>query len=209
MYSKTEGVILSRRNFGEADRLITIYTRDFGKVTVIAKGVRRPRSRKAGHLELGSWCKLFIAKGKNLDILTEVEIKKAFGIDNFTYAKANKIYHLLELVNKLTPEHQKNQKLFNLLVNFLNLTAAGEDFNLVSGIFKIKVMSNLGFFSSKSYEAYKSGEIIKILEDEEFSLIKKTVKLSKESNLKLLRFLDSMIEQVSEHELKTNRFLNG
>lgn len=209
MYSKTEGVILYRRNFGEADRLITIYTRDFGKVTVIAKGVRRPRSKKAGHLELGSWCKLFIAHGKNLDILTEVEIKKAFGIDNFTEAKANKIYHLLELVSKLTPEHQKNQKLFNLLVNFLNHAANGEDFNLVSGIFKIKVMSNLGFFSSKTYEAYKSGEIIKILEDEDFNIIKKTVKLKKESNLKLIRFLDSIIEQVSEHELKTNRFLNG
>lgn len=209
MYSKTEGVILFRSNFGEADRLITIYTRDFGKVTVIAKGVRRPRSKKAGHLEPGSWCKLFIARGRNMDILTEVQIKKAFGIDNFTETKANRIYHLLELINRLTPDHQKNQRLFNLLVNFLNLVAKGEDFNLISGIFKIKMMSNLGFFSSKSYESYKSGEIIRILEDEDFNFIKSTVKLSQKSNLKLLRFLDSMIEQVSEHELKTNRFLNG
>lgn len=209
MYLKTEGVVLSRRNFGEADRIITIYTRDFGKVTAIAKGVRRPRSKKAGHLELGSWCKLFIARGKNLDLLTEVQVKKAFGIDNFTETKANRIYHLLELVNRLTPEHQKNKNLFSLLVNFLNLVTKVEDFNLISSIFKIKMMSNLGFFSSKSYETYRSGEIIKILEDEDYSLIKNTVKLSQKSNLKLLNFLDSMIEEVSEHQLKTNRFLNG
>lgn len=209
MYSKTEGVILSRSNFGEADRIITIYTRDFGKITAIAHGVRRPRSKKAGHLELGSWCKLYIAHGKNMDVLTEVEIKKAFGIDNFTETKANRIYHLLELINKLTPEHQKNQKLFLLLVNFLRLTGDDDDFNLISSIFKIKVMSNLGFFSAKAYESYKSGEIIKVFEDEDFSFIKSTVKLSQKSNLKLLKFLDSMIEDVSEHELKTNRFLNG
>ena len=67
MYLRTEGVILKRRNFGEADRILTIYTRDYGKVICLAKGVRRPRSKKAGHLELGSWCKIFAVHGKNLD----------------------------------------------------------------------------------------------------------------------------------------------
>ena len=80
MYLNTEAVVLSRRNFGEADRIITLFTRDHGKITVLAKGVRRPRSKKAGHLEIGSWCKIFVARGKNLDLLTEVEIKQAFGI---------------------------------------------------------------------------------------------------------------------------------
>src|SRR3990167_11066899 len=108
MYFRTEGVVLRRKNFGEADRIVTFYTRDYGKVTALAKGVRRPSSKKAGHIELGNWCKVFVARGKNLDLLTEVEAKYAFGIDEFTETKANRIYHILELVDALTPEHQKN-----------------------------------------------------------------------------------------------------
>ena len=95
MYFRTEGVILSHRNFGEADRILTIYTRDQGKVIALAKGVRRPKSRKAGHVELGNWSKIFVARGKNLDLLTEVELKRSFGIVDFSVQKANKIYHLL------------------------------------------------------------------------------------------------------------------
>lgn len=209
MYLRTEGVILGRRNFDEADRIVTIYTRDFGKITAIAKGVRRPRSKKAGHIELGSWCKVFIARGKNLDLLTEVELKKAFGIGNFSEDKANKVYHLLELVNKLTVERQKNYSLFNLLVSFLTLIEKEEDFSLISSLFKIKIMSNLGFFSANTFKDYKSGGIIKLMEEENFWHVKKTIKLSQKSNLKLLKFLDSMIEDVSEQELKTTRFLNG
>src|SRR3972149_5950184 len=115
MYLSTEAVVLSRRNFGEADRIITLFTRDHGKVTVLAKGVRRPRSKKAGHLEIGSWCKVFIARGKNLDLLTEVELKRAFGISEFSESKAHKIYHLLEIIKNITADGQKNKKAFIML----------------------------------------------------------------------------------------------
>src|SRR3989344_6728626 len=110
MYFRTEAIILKKRNFSESDRLLTIFTRDFGKLTVLAKGVRRPKSKKAGHVELGSWCKVFLARGKNLDILTEVEVKKAFGIADFSPTKTNKIYHLLELIELLTVPHQNNRQ---------------------------------------------------------------------------------------------------
>src|SRR3989337_4492981 len=138
MYFRTEGIILSRYNFGEADRILKIYTKDYGKVVAIVKGVRRPRSRKAGHVEIGNWCKLFIARGKNIDLVTEVDLKKAFGINEFTATKANKIYHLLEIVESLTEEKQKNPSVFILLVQFLEKIAAGENFNLVSISFKVK-----------------------------------------------------------------------
>ena len=135
MYLRTEGIILKKRDFGEADRLLTIFTRDHGKVFCLAKGVRRPTSRKSGHLELGSLCKVFIARGKNIDLLTEVELKEAFGIDNFSQEKANKIYHLLELMEILTADKQKNRYAFNLLVQFLKKVTIGEDFNLECSLF--------------------------------------------------------------------------
>lgn len=207
MYFKTEAVILKKRNFAESDRLLTIFTRDFGKLTVLAKGVRRPASRKAGHLELGNWCKVFIAKGKNIDILTEVELKKAFGIADFREDKANKIYHLLEIIENLTVEHQKNQEAFILLVKFLKKVDTEENFSLLSSVFKIKLLSYLGFFSSQSVKSAKTKRIFNILEKSDFDSINTQIKLSKDSHLKLLLFLDSMIENITSSKLKTARFL--
>src|SRR3990167_5784591 len=207
MYFKTEGVVLSRHNFGEADRILTIYTRDFGKVTALAHGVRRPRSRKAGHLELGNWCKVFIARGKNLDLLTEVETKKAFGIADFTDTKANKIYHLLELVESLTEIKQKNPGVFILLVRFLKKIAIGEDFNLVSLVFKVKLLSTLGFFSAKNLKDSVAKSIFVTIENEDFDIIKEKFNFKESAYLKLLSFLDSMIENLTQTKLKTSRFL--
>ncbi len=209
MYLKTEGVVLKHSNFQEADRLLVLYTKDFGKVTCIAKGARRPRSRKAGHVELGNWCRVFIAKGKNLDILTEVEIKKAFGQVDFTENKANQIYHLLELVDSLTPNNQKNEKVFNLLVNFLSKIKKDEDFNLISAVFKIKLLSRLGFFSAKSLKNSETKEFLEKLEIENYSQIKTAINLKLAHYLKLLSFLDSIIENVTQSKIKTAKFLNG
>ena len=207
MYLRSEGVILSHRNFGEADRLLTIYTRDFGKLSAIAKGVRRPRSKKAGHVELGSLCKVFIAKGKNLDLLTEVESRYSFGITHFSQDKANKIYHLLEIVESLTPTGQKNPQVFSLLVSALKKIEKEEDFNLISSVFKIKLLKVLGFFSTKTLSWSKTRDIIEILEEENFEDAKNKLSLSPSSYLKLLAFLDSMIEDISGSNLKTARFL--
>lgn len=207
MYLRTEGVILKRKNFGEADRIVTIYTKDNGKVSALAKGVRRPRSKKAGHLELGNWCKVFIARGKNLDLLTEVEFKKAFGIQEFTEQKANRIYHILELVDCLTPEHQKNLEVFILLVQFLKKCANKEDFSFLSSVFKVKLMAALGFFSAKGITTSTTQKFLESLEFDDYEKIKSRFRLSAKSNLKLLIFLDSMIENVTNSKLKTTRFL--
>lgn len=209
MYFKTEGVVLKHSNFQEADRLLVLYTRDFGKVTCIAKGARRPKSRKAGHIELGNWCSLFIARGKNLDILTEVEIKKAFGQIDFTEDKANQIYHLLELVDSLTANNQKNEKVFNLLVNFLSKITEDEDFNLVSTVFKTKLLSRLGFFSAKSLKKSPTKDFLEILEVENYSHIKSSTNLKTGHYLKLLSFLDSIIENITQSKIKTARYVNG
>ena len=101
MYYKTEGIILSQKKIGEADKLLAIYTKDRGKIFCIAKGARKPLSRKTGHIELGNWCKLYIAQGKNLDILTEAILIKNFGGDNTSEQKSNMIYHLLLFFHNL------------------------------------------------------------------------------------------------------------
>lgn len=207
MYLRTYGIVLSRKNYGEADRILRIYTKDLGKVSALAKGVRRPRSRKGGHVEIGNLCKFFIAKGRNLDLVTEVELKKAFGIDKFTEDKANKIYHLLELVDLLTEEKQKNPEVFNLLFSFLKKIEKKDNFSLISSVFKVRLLKNLGFFSASSFKNSKMQSAFQILEDEDFETIEIRINGGKNGYLKLLNFLDSMIENIAQAKLRTNRFL--
>ena len=73
---RVEGIILQHSDWGEADRLLTIYTRELGKVRVLAKGVRKPRSRKAGHIEPFTRTVLLLARGRDLFILTQAEMLK-------------------------------------------------------------------------------------------------------------------------------------
>ena len=53
----SEGIVLARRNYGEADRILVIYSKNFGRVSYMAKGVRRPKSRKRGHIEVFNYIK--------------------------------------------------------------------------------------------------------------------------------------------------------
>ncbi len=209
MYIRTEGVILIHKNFQEADRLLTIYTRDLGKVYAIAKGARRPKSKKSGHVELGNWCKVFLSCGKNLDIISEIEIKRAFGFENMNPDYANRIYHFLELVDALTPQGQKNIQIFSLLVNFLKKLSQGEEYKLLSPVFKIKLLSLLGFFSAKNLKDSNLKDLLRVLEQKDFDSIKSEINLKDYNYLKLSNFLDSMIENLTEKKLKTPRFING
>ncbi len=68
---KTEGIVLKRRNFGEADRILTIFSKERGKITVLAKGVRRITSRRAGNVELLNRTVMYLHQGRGLPILTE------------------------------------------------------------------------------------------------------------------------------------------
>lgn len=118
-YYKTEAVILKRINFGEADRILSVFTKNHGKIRCIAKGVRRPTSRKAASIELFKRTSLFLAKGKNLDIVTQAEVIESFsGIrENLKVTKA--AYHAVELVDLLTAENQENRPVFEALVELL------------------------------------------------------------------------------------------
>ena len=69
---------MARQNYSEADRILKLFTKHYGKVSIIAKGVRKPKSRKRGSLEVFGHIKFAASRGKNLDLMTEVEIIDSF-----------------------------------------------------------------------------------------------------------------------------------
>lgn len=143
----TEGVILARKNYGEADRFLTIFTKHHGKVTVVAKGIRKTTSRKKGALELFSYVRFFAAHGRNMDIITEVETKKNFNEWREDLTKVATAYHLAEIVNRLTAEKQENREVFEELVNAYEGLGKLDYWAIHPFVqtFKVRILEELGF----------------------------------------------------------------
>lgn len=143
---KTEGIILKRSNFGEADRILTVFTKHCGKISVLAKGVRKTTSRKGGNLELFNQVVIFAAKGKNLDIVTEVEVINSFKDWRTDLKKVAVAYQLCELVDKLSAEGVENDDVYCLLINsFTNLSPITNYQSLVTN-FELSLLQFLGYW---------------------------------------------------------------
>lgn len=142
---RVDGVITRHSDFGEADRLLTIFTREIGKVRVIAKGVRKPRSRKAGHVQPYTRSSLQLARGRDLFILTQAET-----INGYTALREDLILlgytsYIIELIDQSTIEEEENRSIYNLLIRTLNRLNRGDSPNLVVRYFEIRLLDFIGF----------------------------------------------------------------
>src|SRR3712207_8076960 len=117
---RVEAIVLKRIDFGEADRVLVIFTRDRGKLSVVAKGIRRISSRKAGHLELFTHAEIQLARGANLDVVTEATTRDAFRGLRDDLARTSHAYLVAELVDALTEEAAEQPEVFDLLVQTLS-----------------------------------------------------------------------------------------
>jgi len=124
-YYHVTGIVLKRRNTGEADKVLTVYTREHGKISVLAKGVRSTKSKRAAHIELFRPVELSLYKGRTYDIVTEASSsgKGLYGSDNvdvMLYA-----YYLCEITDKLTVEGEGNDDIFELLLSSIEALVNG------------------------------------------------------------------------------------
>lgn len=142
---QTEAIIIKRTKLGEADRILTLYTPELGKLKAVAKGTRRPKSKLGGHVELLTHSLLMLARGRNLDIITQAQT-----IDNFLPLKDDleRIscgLYISELVDSFTAEHIENRRLFNLLLDTLRRLSQAEDGELVLRYFELHLLDHLGY----------------------------------------------------------------
>jgi len=142
---KTEGIVLKRTNLGEADCIITLYTPDIGKVRAVAKGARKPKSKLGGHLDLLTQSSLLLARGQNLDIITQSQTIQSFLQLKRDLKAISCALYLAELVDQFTPEQAENYPLYRLLqANLLRLCEGGNrDVQLRQ--FELQLLSHLGY----------------------------------------------------------------
>ena len=142
---KTDAMILGQRKFGEADKLITILTRDHGKKIVIAKRILRNTSPLIYHLDSMNFSNLLIARGKNLDIVVQANVINSFESIRTSYGKLSQAMYLLELVDKFTVENSDNRNVFDNLVTTLNRINQNEDLLINVRLFELGLLKSTGF----------------------------------------------------------------
>lgn len=138
--------MLKRRDMGEADRLLTVLTRDRGKLTLLAKGVRRQASRKAGHIEPFTCTEFLIAKGKSLDLVTQAETVEAHRHLREDLWRSSWAYYVVELADAFTQEADPNAPLFDLLLETLGRLDGGEaDLALAVRYYELHTLALAGY----------------------------------------------------------------
>ncbi len=141
---KDEGVVLRAIKLGEADRIVTLFTRDHGKVRAVAKGVRKTKSRFGGRLEPFSRVDLMIYRGRNLDTITAAEILTSFHEVRDDYTRLTSASALAEIVEKITPDRERALAVYALMLAGLGALANGNEGTVVPA-FLIKLLSLSGY----------------------------------------------------------------
>jgi DNA repair protein RecO (recombination protein O) len=143
---RVEAVVLRHTDYGEADRILSLYTRQLGKTRALVKGARKVTSRKAGHLEPFTHVKLQLAKGRDLLLITQADTIEPYlplGEDLLLMGHAS---YVIELLERFTyDDGTENSPIFRLLTDTLARLAAKSDPWLVIRYYEMRLLDHLGF----------------------------------------------------------------
>lgn len=142
---RTEAVVMHRQDLGEADRLLSVYSQDHGKLRLVAKGARRPRSRKAGHLEPFTRVQLQLARGRDLDIITQAEAIDTYPGLRDDLVRLGQAAYVIELMDRFTVEREVNQALYRLLINTLERLIEGVEPAIVLRHYELRLLDQVGY----------------------------------------------------------------
>ena len=141
---RDEGVVLRTIKLGEADRIITFMTLGHGKVRAVAKGIRKTTSKFGARLEPASRCALQCYKGRELDVVTQVETIEANRHLREEYILLTHAVPMLEATDQVSLEREPNPALYRMLTGALR-TLAERRSPLVTPAFFWKLLSLEGF----------------------------------------------------------------
>ena len=165
---KIEGIVLKRRNFGEADRVLTVLSKESGKIQVKAPGVRRIPSRRSSHVELLNLSEFTLYSGSRsfMPIVTEAETLEDFSLIKNTLEKISYAYYICELINSFCPDNQENRRAFFLFKEVLLNLDKGENPNQLISYFEKELLRILGFWKESTLLETQDSRIVieKLLE---------------------------------------------
>ena len=145
---KTEAVVLRSMKYLESSKIVTLYTRNFGKVSTIVKGARQPKSKFGSSLEPMSYVSVVFYKkeGRDLQTLSQCDVLQPFRMLSEDLGKMSVGLAIIEIVNAIAHDEEKNIPLFNLVIGVLTaLNEAEKNFQSLLYAFEIHLSRILGF----------------------------------------------------------------
>lgn len=145
--AKTDDCLILRgRDYNESDRLLVVFGRDLGKLSCIAKGVRRTNSRLKAGTQLFSYSTLTFAAPKGgLNLITQSEAKNVHADIRADLTKIAVASYISEILDAVLPEAKPQENIFVLTESMLSLLAAGAEPFLVLACFRVRLSAMLGF----------------------------------------------------------------
>jgi len=140
----TDAIVLSRFDFGEADRILTLITPGSGKLKAIAKGIRRPTSRIGGSLEPFAELQVSLARGRNFEVVTQVSVGHAWLRLRDSLEGAATAWYLAELADRSLEERTAAEPLYSLLRRAYELLDAGMAAGRVARWYEMHLADELG-----------------------------------------------------------------
>lgn len=142
---QVSSLVIRQRHLGETDRIVILYTRERGKLSALAKGVNKPRSKFAAGLQLFCHARLQLAAGRSLEVVTQVQPIDTFYHLREEWVRYAHASYVAELLDALTDEQAPDQACFDLLLATLQaLDTGGDPATLVRG-FELKLLAQLGY----------------------------------------------------------------
>lgn len=140
----TEAIVLRRTNYGEADRILTLLTPHNGKLSAIAKGVRKPKSKLAGGLELLAVCDVTVMQGRGLALVTSARLRTFYREILTDYDRTQLAYACIKHINTAT-ETVAEPEFFYLLRDALQYTSTPYvDWRYTDLWFRLQLLGLLG-----------------------------------------------------------------
>lgn len=169
-YIKSKGIVTKEVNVGEADKILTIISKSHGKISALAKGARRPRSKLIAGTQFLCYSNFVLFKGKSMYHVNSCDVIEPFYKIRNDIVRLTYSVHMVDILNDAVQESQPAAKILQFFLNTLHmLTRTDKDPELVTRIFELRLLSILG------YAPYVNGCIIcdmKDLKDISFSFKK-------------------------------------
>ncbi len=147
MLPKTEGVVLKSFDFRETSRIATFFTKDYGKITGVLKGIRKDRKKFGSSADRFTVNDIVYYPTRHSDIhlISQCDMKAFFGLIRQDYRRSTAAHYALELVNTMMPTEYVNGKIYELLLNYLASLETVSDINKLVHIFQVKLLLHSGF----------------------------------------------------------------
>lgn len=142
---KTEAIVLKSSNLGEADKIITLFSSDRGKIRAVARGARRPRNRLMAATQPFCYSDFLIFEGKNLDSISQCQIKESFFKIREDLEKMLYSTYIAELVNEFLPEGEADKAVFSLVLKTFYSILNNHDIELITRMFELQFIAMMGY----------------------------------------------------------------